>query len=71
MPAAEKDSEKSRTKRRKKEQVNKGSHLEGDTGYHEDIVKEYKANRDKADSGNLIHNFSEGKEQHQKLTNEK
>lgn len=63
------DSQK-KTKRRKKEQVNKASHLEGDNGYHEGFIQDYKANKDTAGSASLIHKFSE-EEQHQKLTSEK
>ncbi|RDX74942.1 Peptidyl-prolyl cis-trans isomerase FKBP43, partial [Mucuna pruriens] len=66
LPSAETDPKKSRTKRKKKEQVNKSNN-----GYHEDIIQEDKANRNAEESQNLIHNFFEEKEQHQKLTNDK
>ncbi|XP_027356785.1 peptidyl-prolyl cis-trans isomerase FKBP43-like [Abrus precatorius] len=60
LPSTKVDPEKSRTKRKKKEQVNNG-----DKGYHADIIQE-----DKANSHNLIHKCFEEKEQHQKLANE-
>ncbi|XP_061358523.1 peptidyl-prolyl cis-trans isomerase FKBP43-like [Gastrolobium bilobum] len=71
LPSAEMSLERSRRKRKNKDQVNKGLHLEGDYGHVEDIIQEYKANRDTIDSNNLIHKFSERKEHHQELTNEK
>ncbi|KAJ1392789.1 FKBP-type peptidyl-prolyl cis-trans isomerase domain [Sesbania bispinosa] len=70
LPSAEMDPDK-RKKRRKKEHGNKASHLEGDNGYHEDVIQDNKANGDTAESDNLNHIFSEGKEQHHKLANEK
>jgi len=66
LPSAKTDPKKNRTKKKKKEQVNKS-----DNEYNEDVIQEDKANRDAAGSRNVIHNFFEEKEQHQKLTNEK
>jgi len=60
LPSAETDPKKNRTKKKKKEQSNKS-----DNGYHEGIIQEDKANRDAAESQNLIHKVFEEKEQHQ------
>lgn len=70
-PSAEMHPEKNRTKRKKKEQVKKGSHLEGDNAYCEDITNLSESPTDVAESNNVIHNIPEGKEQHRKPTNEK
>ncbi|KAK7263787.1 hypothetical protein RJT34_31384 [Clitoria ternatea] len=57
---------KSRTKRKKTEQVNKN-----DNGCHEDIIQEDKVNRNAVESHNLTNDFFEEKEQQQKLSDEK
>ncbi|XP_045829995.1 peptidyl-prolyl cis-trans isomerase FKBP43-like isoform X4 [Trifolium pratense] len=67
LPSTETDSPK-KTKRRKKEQKNKASLPEGDNGNSEGIIHDEKANNETAESGRLIHELSETKEQHQKLT---
>ncbi|CAJ2645200.1 unnamed protein product [Trifolium pratense] len=67
LPSTETDSPK-KTKRRKKEQKNKASLPEGDNGNGEGIIQDEKANKETAESGSLIHELSETKEQHQKLT---
>jgi len=66
LPSAETDPKKNRKKGKKKEQVNKS-----DNGYNENAIQEDMTNRDAAGSQNVIYNFSEEKQQHQKLTNEK
>ncbi|GAU37936.1 hypothetical protein TSUD_269510 [Trifolium subterraneum] len=67
LPSTETDSPK-KTKRRKKEHKNKASLPEGDNGNGEGIIQDEKANKETAESGSLIHELSETKEQHQKLT---
>lgn len=70
LPSSETDSQK-KTKRRKKEQINKASHTEGDNGNGEGIIQDYKADKVTAESDGLTDKFSEKKEQHPKLTIEK
>ncbi|KEH29262.1 FKBP-type peptidyl-prolyl cis-trans isomerase [Medicago truncatula] len=67
LPSSETDSQK-KTKRRKKEQINKASHTEGDNGNGEGIIQDYKADKETAESDGLTDKFSEKKEQHPKLT---
>ncbi|CAL0329456.1 unnamed protein product [Lupinus luteus] len=59
-----------RKKRKKKEHVKEDSHLEGDITHHEDIMNKHKSRSDAAEFDNVSHKFPEGKEQHQKVTNE-
>lgn len=70
MPSTEKDSQK-KTKRRKKEHINKASHSEGDNGNGEGIIQDSEAIKEAAESDSLIDKFAERKEQHPKLTIEK
>lgn len=63
LPSTEMDSQK-KTKKRKKEHLNKASQPEGDNGNGE-------ANKERVESESLIDKFSERKEQHPKLTVEK
>ncbi|XP_050899111.1 peptidyl-prolyl cis-trans isomerase FKBP43 isoform X3 [Lathyrus oleraceus] len=60
LPSTEMDSQK-KTKKRKKEHLNKASQPEGDNGNGE-------ANKERVESDSLIDKFSERKEQHPKLT---
>ncbi|XP_004506405.1 peptidyl-prolyl cis-trans isomerase FKBP43-like isoform X3 [Cicer arietinum] len=64
LPSTETDSQK-RTKRKKKEHINKASHPESDNGNDEGTIQDNKANKETADSDSKV---SEKKEQDQKLT---
>ncbi|KAI4332322.1 hypothetical protein L6164_017244 [Bauhinia variegata] len=57
-------------KRKKKQQMDEGSHCEVDNAGGEVVIKESKVQRDETESDNVIHGFPEGKEQGQKLNNE-
>lgn len=70
LPSAEMDPQK-RPKKKKKEHNNKDSHPEADNGNDGGIIQDYESNKDTAGSDSLIHKLSEGKDQHEKLTNEK